>query len=104
MLVYIAHPISGDVENNVKKVKLILEYIIRNEPGITPIAPYLTYLEILDDNNEFDRSKGMQHDLNVLRRCEQIWVYGISGGVKQEIEFASVNGLLIKFKEMENGL
>jgi len=48
---YIAHPISGDVKGNIKKVIKIVREINLAHPDVVPFVPYLSDLYALDDNN-----------------------------------------------------
>jgi hypothetical protein len=101
-IVYIAHPISGDVEANVKKIKDIMSMIYRKYNDVHPVAPYLTCLDILDENNKEERQKGidLQKQL-IIRRCfDEVWVYGsdLSEGVIGEIETALMCDVPVYFK------
>lgn len=89
---YIAHPISGDVAGNIKKVKAIMQKIAREEPGVVPFAPYLTALEILDEDSPEQREQGISWNREFFRAevIDELRVYGdiISSGVKEEITWA----------------
>ena len=92
IVAYIAHPIAGDVAGNVARVKAIMADIIRTESDAAPIAPYLTYLEILDDNKPEERARGMSMNLEQLAMVDELRLYGdrISKGMWKEIKhFAS---------------
>lgn len=99
--VYVAHPISGDVFGNTEKVREIcmglVDEIIDNTQ-ILPIAPYLGLLEYLDEDNEIHRFIGMEHGLDVLSMCDELWVYGFSKGVHQEINHAIDFGIPVVVK------
>lgn len=49
-IVYIAHPIGVDVENNIKKVIAICRTVNLETSDIVPFVPYLSDLYALDDN------------------------------------------------------
>ncbi|MFC1613387.1 DUF4406 domain-containing protein [Patescibacteria group bacterium] len=88
--VFISHPISGDVAENVKKVLDICRNV-HNE-NIIPVAPYLVSLQYLDDNVNEDRELGIDANLECFRRgyIDELWLFGdhISKGMKQEIKIA----------------
>jgi len=95
--VYIAHPIGGDVENNIKRVLSIVSGINLSEMHIHPFAPYLVDLMTLNDNIPSHREKGMAHNEKMLR-CgiiDEVWLYGdrISNGMLREIEIAEEMGI-----------
>ena len=88
--IYIAHPIGGDVSNNIKKVLKICSEI-HNETTI-PVVPYLVCLQYLSDTDPASRSLGISADLETFHRgyIDEVWIYGdhISAGMKKEIELA----------------
>ena len=104
-IIYVAHKMGEAPEQNAIRVKTILSYLIKTEPHNTFIAPYLTSFELLDDSNSEERSKGLQDALNVITKCDEVWIFSeVSSGIKKEIETASSKGIPIYFKEFENGL
>lgn len=95
-LVYIASPFAGDVENNVEAAR---EYCLSAmEEGVTPVAPHLLYPQFLDDSDPAQRSLGTHAGLEILTRCDELWVCGpeISPGMNREIHFAEAMGLPIR--------
>lgn len=96
MLVYIASPFAGDIENNVEAAK---EYCrAAMEEGVTPVAPHLIYPQFLDDSDPAQRSMGLNAGLELLSRCDELWVCGseVSSGMQREIQFAKALGLPIR--------
>lgn len=99
-LIYIAHPIKGDVEGNCEKVVEICKDIRKEHPDIIPVAPYLATLQYLDDSKEKDRVDGMYlNDLMLEKCCDQLWVFGthISEGVQAEINLAEEAGIPVYY-------
>lgn len=88
--VFIAHPIGGDVENNVKRVREICERI--HSKTIIPVAPYLVSLQYLNDEVVEDRQLGVEANLECFHRgyVDELWLFGdrISTGMKEEIRLA----------------
>jgi len=89
-IVFIAHPLSGDIENNVGKVLKICKEI--HSEKIIPCAPYLVSLQYLNDGIVEDRQLGVDANLECFRRgyIDELWLFGghISKGMKQEIKIA----------------
>lgn len=83
---YLAHPVSGDPRGNAARAKRWLRYLIDTTP-FAVIAPWIDYVEVLDDENVEHRKRGMSDDLLVLRRCDLLIAVGgrISSGMAEEI-------------------
>jgi len=96
--VYPAHPISGDVEGNLARVRTIVR-TLHFTPGIMPVAPYLAACGTLDDSVLEERRMGIEVNEEYFRRglIDEVWLYGsrISSGMKQEIILAWDYGLLV---------
>lgn len=101
--VFIAHPISGDVKGNMKKVLNICKQVHTQE--IIPYAPYLAALQYLNDEVVEDRSLGIEANLECLHRkfIDELWLFGnkISEGMEQEILLAKKLGIPIIAKTDE---
>lgn len=66
--------------------------------GYDVIVPHLYYTQFLDDNKEAEREIGMNSALNLILACNFLIScekYGISKGMKAEIEFAEKHGIEI---------
>ncbi len=103
-LVYICSPLRGDINNNIKKAINYCEYA--SNLDVIPLAPHTIFTQYLDDLKEKDRKKGLKMGLSLLRKCDELWVFGnlISNGMKTEIELAQELGMTIKhFTEIEGG-
>jgi hypothetical protein len=90
LMVYIAHPISGDIANNKEKVRKICEKIHKSSDKIIPLAPYLVPLSYLDDDIPEERHMGIEANKAMFRRggFDELWLCGekISDGMKEEVE------------------
>lgn len=87
-LVYICSPLRGDLEGNTKKA---IEYCSHAESqGVIPLAPHTIFTQFLNDTIPEQRQKGLKMGLELLKRCDELWVCGnvISEGMKDEIEEA----------------
>jgi len=104
-VVYIAHPISGAIIENKKEVLSIMRTISDHEPDVVPFAPYITYLDYLNDNNAIERQKGIMYNIELMERVkpDELRLYGdfISQGMRFEIMNAKDLG--IKIRPMTKG-
>jgi|15BtaG_2_1085339.scaffolds.fasta_scaffold71313_2 hypothetical protein len=98
--VYLCHPIGGDVENNVRKIKRIFLDLWKGGGEVFPIAPYITPLESgEEDDNVFEqRMRGLVLDCQYVKFADEVWLYGdrISAGMWQEISVALALNIPVK--------
>lgn len=105
-MMYIASPYRTN--NIIKKIKYIkyakrltLEAIYK---GYIPITPHLFLTRILKDKREDERQLGLEMGQQLLERCDCILVgmkYGVSEGMKAEIEIATKKNIKIKLRYEE---
>jgi hypothetical protein len=104
-VVFIAHPIGGNVQANIKKVVKLCKEL--HTKDIVPIAPYLQTLQYLNDNIPEERELGIDICREYFKRktMDELWICGsvISKGMKEEIKLAKKYNIPIKFhnKELE---
>ena len=108
-IVYIAHPISGDIQRNLKKIIDIVREINITHDDVVPFCHYWVDCHALDDNNLSERERGIQNDREFFKRkfIDEVWVYGdkISNGMLAEIRLAkSLNIPIISMSEKLNKL
>lgn len=93
--IFVAHPISGDIEGNHRRVVAICARI--HTKYRIPYAPYLVSLLYLDDTEIEDRRLGMEANHEMLRSgfITELWLYGrrISNGMWAEIKLARKAGI-----------
>ena len=99
-IIYIAHPIGGDVENNLASLRRIIRSINANEPHTVPFCPYYADVVSLNDNDPAQRARGLRNDMTILSRVgmvDELRLYGetISSGMRMEIEQAYYMGIPI---------
>jgi hypothetical protein len=91
-IVYIAHPISGVVEGNLKAITEIAREIMFFDTEVIPFAPYFFDCHVLNDSVPEERQRGIRNDREYFNRgvIDEVWVYGprISNGMKAEIDLA----------------
>lgn len=89
-LVFIAHPVSGEVAANLETTARWVRWAIV-EHGVYAIAPYIGLCAALNDGDIDERARGMDISLEVLKRCDALWLCGLhlTAGMKIERDFAS---------------
>ena len=103
---YIAHPISGDVEGNLKEIRKIVKEINMNEPDVVPFVPYYADCVSMDDNVPAERMRGIKNDTAILQSgmVDELRLYGprLSEGMKQEVLHA--NDRTIRIVPMDDNM
>lgn len=98
-IVYIAHPVGGDVTGNISRICDIVKEINLQEPDVVPFVPYMADLLALDDNDPQQRERGIKNDTAILRSglVNEIRLYGnrISAGMRAEINLGMALGMKI---------
>jgi len=98
-IVYIVHPISGDITENLIKIRQIIREINLTEPDILPFAHYFVDCICLNDDIPEERERGIKNDIELMRAgfIDELWLYGdkISTGMGHEIALALELGILV---------
>lgn len=86
--VFICSPMKGDVEKNLKLAKFAARVLINS--GYIPIAPHLYFPQLLDDNDQYERIKGIKMGVELMKECDRMWIIGttITNGMEYEINEA----------------
>jgi hypothetical protein len=96
-IVYLAHPISGDVEANLEDLRRIVRNINLEHPDIVPFVPYYADIVSLNDNDPDERSRGIRNDFEIIDRGipDELWLTGtkISFGMALEKDSAEKKGI-----------
>ena len=105
-LVYICsplRPVSPDVSAHPDELKANLRLAcdactFAAVRGFIPVAPHLYFPQFLDDNKPAERTLGMDMGLELLRKCEALWIVSrrISYGMSAEIKEAQKHGIPVK--------
>jgi hypothetical protein len=80
-LVFVSSPLSGDFVNNVRRAEEYCGLVARE--GHIPFAPHVYFTQFLDDENPEERELGMSMGLEVLERCDELWVFPVNGVISQ---------------------
>lgn len=96
-IIYIAHPISGDINENLADLRRIIRRMNLEYPDVVPFCPYYADIVSLDDNVPEERERGRRNDTAVLKSgmVNEVWLTGtrISFGMQAEAELATVMGI-----------
>lgn len=94
-VVYLCHPVSGDVAGNLERTRRWVRWVYDNVPGVVVLCMWVVDCEVLDDANPEHRALGFEHDLAVVERCDEIWAVSgrISHGMSLEIAHAREHGV-----------
>ena len=97
-LVYIAHQVGGNVEENIRSVLKICREVHTAET--IPVAPYLVAVQYLEDAVEGERALGMAANREYFTRklIDELWLCGprISAGMEGEVRLSLEHGIPIK--------
>lgn len=102
-IIYVAHPISGNVIGNLGKIISIVRGINLDHPNVVPLVPYFTDVLALNDSIPEERDRGIKNNTTILRRgfVDELWVYGdwqSSAGCRAEINLAVDLGIPVVYK------
>lgn len=87
-LVFICSPYKGDIGSNTLKAQCYCHFAY-NE-GVVPFAPHLHNTQFLADGISEEREAGIRMGLEILKKCDELWVFGslISSGMENELRAA----------------
>jgi hypothetical protein len=98
-LIYISHPLSGDIAKNIKDILKICKKI--HTAKIIPFAPYLVAANYLKDHVSRERKLGMRANVECFNRrvMDEVWLCGnkISKGMQEEIKLAKKHKIPVKY-------
>jgi hypothetical protein len=104
-VVYIAHPIAGDIEGNLDKIIGIIREINLTQPDIVPFAHYWVDCHALNDIFPEERQRGIDNDIELFNRkfIDELWLFGnkISKGMKAEIKLCEKLNIPVVCKSEE---
>ncbi len=75
MLVYVAHPLGGNIDRNVERVKRWLAFLVTREPNVSFVVPWLPYVDVFrsiagprqSDQGHPLRDRFMRDNLEIAR-------------------------------------
>lgn len=95
--VYICSPYRGDVERNIAKTQGYSRFAVTQ--GVIPLAPHIYFTQFLDDDDHEERRLGLHMGAELLKCCQEVWVFGsrITTGMKGEIAMAEQLGISVHY-------
>ena len=98
-IIYVASPLAGDIEGNVKRAYEHCRYVVANQA--IPFAPHAYFSGFLDDGIKEERSIGMFLGREMLKKCSALWAFCDNGepsdGMKEEIALAEELGIPVRY-------
>ena len=101
-MVFIAHPMSGDIEGNTQKVIAICRRI--HSKRIIPVFPSFTWRKYLsNDPNDLKLAQAVNKEYFRRKAIDEIWFYGdrMTDGMIREARLAQKYGIKIVGKTKE---
>ena len=103
LFTYICSPYRDNPRVNVMRARQYCKFAV--EKGRIPLAPHLYFPQFLSEIDE--REKAMSMNLELLRLCSEVWVFGerVTEGMKAEIAHAerlqkSIRYFTTKYEEV----
>lgn len=104
-LIYICSPYRANdaaiLQRNIEYARELTRGVLLQ--GGVPVATHLYMTQCLEESIEEERNIGLAAGREILRRCDAVFVgakYGISSGMKAEIELAKKNNIPVVFNEV----
>ena len=99
-LVYVCSPLRGNEEYNQQICREYCKFVC--DLGYVPFAPHIFYTQFLLEETEEERMRGINCGIEVLERCDEVWVFtdndeGISEGMRMEINVAGKLGIPCRY-------
>ena len=101
-IVYIAHPIGGNVAENLARIRKIVKFINTSpkHTAVVPFVPYYVDVVSLNDDVPEERLRGLKNGQEILSRkgmIDEIWMCGpaLTEGMRQELLVALNAGIKV---------
>ena len=97
--IYICSPLRGDYEKNILKAIGYCREVAH--AGDVPIAPQIYCTQFLDDAKPEERERGKEIGIELLKKCDEVRVYGdhISEGMREELNAAATLFIPVRFMQ-----
>lgn len=96
-LVFVCSPYRGDVEINTLRAKRYCRFVYTE--GAVPFAPHLHNPQFLNDFIPEEREIGINMGVEVLKRCDELWLFGdlLTEGMELELVYAIKNNIAVRY-------
>lgn len=102
-MIYVASPLAGDIEGNLKRANEHCRFVVANEA--IPFAPHVFFSGFLKDEIPEERSIGMFLGREMLKKCAALWAFCDDGepsqGMQTEIALAQELGIPVRYFRKE---
>lgn len=103
VIVYLAHPFTGNPKENIQRVTQIAERIVESSKNrlfpcfYAPLVPHLVLSPYNEANMRDVRTVTEAVSSALVRACDELWVVSpiLSAGMKMEIKVAETAGIPI---------
>ena len=97
MLIYLAHPVSGNVPANLMRARRWLAWFYREFPEDAALMHWILDCEVMNDDDPVERARGILNDQIIIPRCDALWLLGgrTSPGMAAEMRLADEAGIAI---------
>jgi hypothetical protein len=87
-MIFVCSPYRGDIEKNTKRAVFAAKVICNC--GDIPIVPHLYFPRFLNENDQYERVRGIECGIELMKGCDQLWLLGpvISRGMEYELKAA----------------
>ncbi len=84
----VCSPYRGNIEKITKRAVFAARVICNC--GYIPVVPHLYFPQFLDDKDQFERIRGIEYGIELMKECDQLWLLGpeITKGMEYELEVA----------------
>ena len=96
-IVGICSLLRGEIKGNIRKANDYCRFAAQE--GVVPLAPHTIFTQFLDDTIPEERLIGLTLGLELIKRVDEVWVFGvrISEGMEAEILLAEQMDIPIKY-------
>ena len=96
-LIFVCSPYAGDIEQNTLRARRYCRFAY--EKGNVPYAPHIHNTQFLDEKIPYERRKGIELGLEILKRCDELWCFGsvLTSGMEEELIFAARHKIKIRY-------
>ena len=87
-LIFICSPYRGDTELNIERARRYC--LFAHTQGVVPFAPHIHNTQFLTESIREERDAGIRMGLEILKKCDEIWLFGsqITEGMESELKTA----------------
>lgn len=100
IIAYVAHAISGNIEQNLADLRRIIRKINLEYPDVVPFCSYYADVVSMDDNLVNERERGIANDTELFNRkfIDELWLTGdrVSFGMEAEVKLAQHLNIPVK--------